>query len=202
MILYVIRHGITEWNRQKKIQGTADIALDEEGIHLAKRTGEALKDVSFDICFTSPLKRARQTARLVLGGRDIPVIEDKRIQEINFGVLEGVKFKNADGEIISREMDTFFSAPLLYERPRDGENIRDILKRTREFWLEITGDEALKDKTVLVSTHGCACRALLQNIYCDHEHFWHGCVPPNCAVNIVEVKGGQARFLAEDKVFG
>ena len=54
---------------------------DREGIDLARRTGEALMDVKFDICFTSPLTRARQTARLVLGGRDIPVIPDKRIQE-------------------------------------------------------------------------------------------------------------------------
>ena len=78
-----------------------DIPLAPEGIELAKRTGEALKDVPFDICFTSPLARARQTAHYVLGNRQIPVIEDKRIQEIDFGVLEGSRFKDEQGKIIS-----------------------------------------------------------------------------------------------------
>ena len=49
--------------------------------------------------------------------------------------------------------------------------------------------------------HGCAVRALLQNLYKDPEHFWHGCVPPNCSINLVEVKDGKARFLEEDKVY-
>lgn len=89
MLLYIVRHGLTPWNHLHKAQGSADIPLAQEGIDLARRTGEALIDVKFDICFTSPLTRARQTARLVLGSRDIPVIPDKRIQEINFGVLEG-----------------------------------------------------------------------------------------------------------------
>ncbi len=82
-----------------------DIPLAPEGIELAKRTGEALKDVPFDICFTSPLARARQTAHYVLGNRQIPVIEDKRIQEIDFGVLEGSRFKDEQGKIISHEME-------------------------------------------------------------------------------------------------
>ena len=82
-----------------------------------------------------------------------------------------------------------------------GENISDILKRTREFWVEKTTDPALADKTILVSSHGCAVGALLQNVYQDPEHFWHGCVPPNCSINLLEVKDGKARFLEEDKVY-
>ena len=63
--------------------------FQEEGILLAEKTGEALRNVKFDICFTSPLSRAKQTAEYVLGKRDVPIIPDKRIQEIDFGVLEG-----------------------------------------------------------------------------------------------------------------
>ena len=76
MLLYVLRHGITQWNKLKKVQGAMDIPLAPEGIELAKRTGEALRNVSFDICFTSPLTRAKQTAYYVLGNRQIPVIEE------------------------------------------------------------------------------------------------------------------------------
>ena len=138
MLIYVLRHGITQWNKLKKVQGAMDIPLAPEGIELAKRTGEALKDVPFDICFTSPLARARQTAHYVLGNRQIPVIEDKRIQEIDFGVLEGSRFKDEQGKIISHEMEIFFEEPQKFERPQNGENISDILKRTREFWVEKT----------------------------------------------------------------
>ena len=201
MLLYVLRHGVTRWNKLKKVQGTMDIPLAPEGIELAEKTGKALRDVPFDICFTSPLTRARQTAQCVLGDREIPVIEDKRIQEIDFGVLEGTQFKDAQGKIVSREMEIFFEDPLNFKRPENGENISDILKRTREFWIEKTSDPALADKTVLVSSHGCAVRALLQNIYQDPAHFWHGCVPPNCSINLVEVKDGKIRLLEEDKVY-
>ena len=201
MLLYVLRHGVTQWNKLKKVQGAMDIPLAPEGIELAEKTGEALKDVHFDICFTSPLTRAKQTARCVLGDRDIPVIEDKRIQEIDFGVLEGTQFKDAQGKIVSHEMEIFFTDPLKFKRPENGEDISDILKRTGDFWREKTTDPELTDKTVLVCSHGCAVRALLQNIYQDHDHFWHGCVPPNCSINLVEVKDGKAWLLEEDKVY-
>ena len=82
MLIYVLRHGITQWNKLKKVQGAMDIPLAPEGIELAKKTGEALKDVPFDICFTSPLARARQTAHYVLGNRQIPVIEDKESRKL------------------------------------------------------------------------------------------------------------------------
>ena len=72
MIFYIVRHGVTEWNALKKVQGSADIPLAKEGILLAEKTGEALKEIPFDICFSSPLIRARQTAELILGKRNIP----------------------------------------------------------------------------------------------------------------------------------
>lgn len=202
MFLYVLRHGLTTWNHLHKAQGSADIPLAQEGIDLARRTGEALKNVKFDICFTSPLTRARQTAKLVLGERDIPVIPDKRIQEIDFGVLEGRIMRVGNSmESDCPEFDLFFQDPLKFPRPQNGESIQDVLERTRDFWMEKTTDPSLADKTVLVSSHGCAVRALLQNLYQDPAHFWHGCVPPNCSINIVEVKKGQAHFIAEDKVY-
>ena len=202
MFLYVLRHGLTTWNHLHKAQGSADIPLAQEGIDLAIRTGEALKNVKFDICFTSPLTRARQTAKLVLGERDIPVIPDKRIQEIDFGVLEGRIMRVGNSmESDCPEFDLFFQDPLKFPRPQNGESIQDVLERTRDFWMEKTTDPSLADKTVLVSSHGCAVRALLQNLYQDPAHFWHGCVPPNCSINIVEVKNGQAHFIAEDKVY-
>ena len=66
----------------------------------------------FDICFTSPLSRAKQTAECVLGKRDVPIIPDKRIQEIDFGVLEGDQVRDADGNYIDPQIETFFRDPV------------------------------------------------------------------------------------------
>lgn len=201
MLIYIVRHGLTEWNKLKKLQGVADVPLAKEGILLAEKTGEALKDVKFDICFTSPLSRARQTAECVLGDRNVPIIPDKRIQEINFGDLEGGCVRDAEGNYIDPQVETFFRDPVNFKRPENGEDIFDVIARTKDFWEEKTSDPSLTDKTVLVASHGCAVRALLQNIYHDPENFWHGCVPPNCCVNLVEVKNGKTVLLEEDKVY-
>ena len=190
MLIYIVRHGLTEWNKLKKLQGIADVPLAEEGILLAEKTGEALRGVKFDICFTSPLSRARQTAECVLGKRDVPIIPDKRIQEINFGVLEGDQVRDAAGNYIDPQIETFFR-----------EDIFDVIARTKDFWDEKTSDPALADKTILVASHGCAVRALLQNVDPDPKNFWRGCVPPNCCVNLVEVKNGKTTLLEEDKVY-
>ena len=201
MLIYIVRHGLTEWNKLKKLQGAADVPLAKEGILLAEKTGEALKDVKFDICFTSPLSRARQTAECVLGGRNVPIIPDKRIQEINFGDLEGDRVRDAEGNYIDPQVEIFFRDPVNFKRPENGEDIFDVIARTKDFWEEKTSDPSLADKTVLIASHGCAVRALLQNIYHDPKNFWHGCVPPNCCVNLVEVKDGKSVLLEEDKVY-
>lgn len=62
MRMYIIRHGETEWNAAGRLQGQTDISLNENGVRLARITGQALSHVNFDLIITSPLKRARQTA--------------------------------------------------------------------------------------------------------------------------------------------
>ena len=69
MKLYLIRHGETDWNIERRLQGQVDIELNEFGRTLAVKTGKGLENIQFDICFTSPLKRARETAELILAGK-------------------------------------------------------------------------------------------------------------------------------------
>ena len=71
MKLYIIRHGETSWNKQKKLQGQRDIMLNDAGIRLAELTGEGMKDIDFDLVISSPLIRAKQTAELVMAGRHL-----------------------------------------------------------------------------------------------------------------------------------
>ena len=73
MRLYIIRHGETEWNVLRRFQGRSDIPLNDEGRRLARITAEALSEVPFARIYTSPLKRAYETAMIIKGERDIPI---------------------------------------------------------------------------------------------------------------------------------
>ena len=75
MIVYIVRHGETDWNRVRRVQGHTDIELNDYGRKLAEETAEGMKEIRLDLCFTSPLKRAKETALIVLGDRQIPVYE-------------------------------------------------------------------------------------------------------------------------------
>ena len=94
MKIYIVRHGETDWNGPRRLQGRSDIPLNETGIEEAKITGEALKDVPFAAAFVSPLTRTRQTAELLIRDRHIPVYRDERIIEMCFGVYEGLSVVN------------------------------------------------------------------------------------------------------------
>lgn len=199
MKLYIIRHGETEWNVQKRLQGVSDTNLNEKGIEMAKQTAEALKEIRFACCFTSPLKRAKDTAMYILRDRQVPVYEDARIREISFGEWEG-----RESALLPQDMlDNFFHHTEVYQAPKGGEEIVQACARAKDFWKELTAREDLQDKTILITAHGCMVRALLQNVYEDAgiENFWHGCVPPNCCANIVEIKENKAILLAEDVVY-
>ena len=69
MKLYMIRHGETDWNKTRQLQGKSDIPLNDFGRKLAAETAEALKDVPFHLVITSPLSRARETALIIKGDR-------------------------------------------------------------------------------------------------------------------------------------
>ncbi|HIV26302.1 MAG TPA: histidine phosphatase family protein [Candidatus Scatomonas pullistercoris] len=201
MRIYVIRHGETSWNVQRKLQGHKGADLDEKGVRLAEITAEALKDVPFAVCYTSPLLRARHTAEILLRGRNIPVIEDPRIQEISFGEWEGLCCAPGRMEMPEEKFQKFYDSPFEFGAPPGGESIRDVCARTADFYQELIHNREYRDKTVLVSTHGCACRAFLNNVYENRQDFWHGGVPMNCAVNIVDVANGTGRLTAEDQIY-
>lgn len=95
-MLYIMRHGKTEWNAMHKLQGRMDIPLNEEGREMAEKAREEYKNLNIDICYCSPLVRAKETAEIVLRGRNIPILPDDRLVEISFGKYEGMDFKNPD----------------------------------------------------------------------------------------------------------
>ena len=91
MKLYVIRHGRTPWNEKGLMQGLVNIKLSETGKKEAKDIREKLKDISFDICISSPLKRTLETANIVINGK-CKIITDELLIERNLGEFEGKKY--------------------------------------------------------------------------------------------------------------
>ena len=169
-MLYVIRHGLTEWNAIKKLQGQTDIPLNEEGMTMASEACLLYKDYHFDICYCSPLVRAKETAQLLLKGRDIPIFYDDRLKEICFGEAEGIKNSkdNKDSPVWN-----FFHEPQNYLPPEGGESFEELFARTGDFLEKIVKPLLNQGKDVLIVGHG----AMNSSIICqvrglDVSHFW------------------------------
>ena len=84
MKIYFVRHGETLWNKEKKIQGQSDIPLNEYGIELAKITADAMKNISFDVVYTSPLLRAKETAMILIKDRNLDIFEDEQRNNLQY----------------------------------------------------------------------------------------------------------------------
>lgn len=202
MRLYMIRHGETEWNVKRRFQGRSDIPLNDEGIRLAHLTAEAMADIPLTRVYTSPLKRAYETAMIIKGERDIPVIEEARIIEIGFGEYEGLCCAKEGYNIPDPAFMNFFDKPEAYKPPKGAESIEELRTRTAEFLNEITHNKGMENETILISTHGAALRGLLSNInHIEISDFWRGGVHKNCAVTIVDVNDGRISIVEEGKTF-
>ena len=129
-----MRHGKTDWNEKHKLQGRTDIPLNEEGINMARMAAEKYKDVHFDICYCSPLTRARETAEIVLNKRNIPIVFDDRLKEMSFGIYEGVENPM---HLPDSPIRTLFKDPANYKAVEGGESLDDLFHRTGEFLKEV-----------------------------------------------------------------
>ena len=166
MRLYALRHGETSWNVQRRFQGQSDIPLNDKGILLAELTGEGLANVPFDLAFTSPLCRARQTAELVLAGRDVPLYVEPRLIEMAFGVYEGVTANSGPGGTLNQNLVDFICHAERYQAPEGGETFQELSKRMADYLFDLCHRQELADKTILLASHGGAITALLNAIDC------------------------------------
>lgn len=194
MRIYIVRHGETEANKQGYVQGWTDVPLNGNGRILAELTGRGIKGIRFDHCISSPLIRAKETAEILLreSGNNISISFDNRIKEMNFGSFEGVSVRD---ELVAQ----FLKDPVVDFKIPGGESIQEVMKRTQEFLKELIAKD--DNKTYLVSTHGCALRAMLNFLYENQDDYWHGHIPYNCCVNIIEVKDGTATLVADDLIY-
>lgn len=202
MKIYMIRHGETDWNIVKRLQGRSDIPLNEEGRRLARVTAKALEEVPFARIYTSPLLRAKETAQIIKGNRNIPFIEEERLQEISFGIYEGFYCAEEHYTIPAPDFINFFKKPESYIAPEGAEAIETLCKRTTDFLQELVHTTEYQNENILLSTHGAALRGLLSTINMSSTaEFWKGGVHKNCAVTILEAVDGRIKLLEEGKVY-
>lgn len=170
-MLYIIRHGQTDWNVRHRLQGKTDIPLNENGRRMAGEARDKYRDIRFDICFSSPLLRAYETARIVLEGRGVPVITDERLSEMGFGIYEGMEYGPAAAD---SPVNVLFNHPEAYAAPGEGaESFADLFSRTGAFLEEVALPLHRQGKAVLIAGHiamnsSIICR--LRNI--PLERFW------------------------------
>lgn len=201
MQIFLVRHGETNWNKERRIQGRADIPLNEYGIYLAKETAKGLDAITFERCYTSPLIRAVETANLLLAGKDVPIVVDNRIIEMSFGEYEGLSVIG-DQHRAPESFQAFIKAPQKYQAPKDGESFETVKKRTKSFINELVEDQELADKNILVTTHGAALASILNTIKAEPlSKYWGKGVSKNCAVSTIEVRDGQFKILSEDVIY-
>ncbi len=201
MELYIVRHGETEWNKEHRLQGQTNIHLTEYGKSLARKTGEALKEVRIDKIYSSPLDRSYETALLIRGDRNIPIEKDDRLIELNFGKFEGKTVPELQNDD-STSFRYFFSEPDKYVADETGETLLHLCQRAGEFLKEKIEPMEQQWERVMIVGHGALNKALMSHIkQLEIRDFWSGGLQKNCNVMMVEWKNGIYRVIKEENLF-
>jgi len=190
MILVLLRHGESTWNKENRFTGWTDVELSEMGTHEAAQAGDVLREngFDFDVCYTSYLKRAIHTLHIVLQRMDrqwLPVIKSWALNERHYGALQGLnkaetaaKYSEEQVKIWRRSFDV--RPPALDEAdPRNptlcvqyrnedagqlpfAESLKDTIARTVPYFDHVIKKDIAAGKRVLIAAHGNSLRALVK----------------------------------------
>jgi broad specificity phosphatase PhoE len=127
-IILLVRHGETAWNREKIFRGVYDIPLNENGRAQASHLAQALTLRRIDVAYSSPLSRARETARIVLEPHGIEAAVHEGLKDFNYGKWTGLK----DEVVASKwpEEHARWTAEPHKIRPPDGDTLQEIFDRS------------------------------------------------------------------------
>ncbi len=191
MKIYVTRHGQTDYNKKRMMQGRSDIPLNETGIRQARDRRKSLGDIKFDAVYASPLSRAVQTAEIIGNVTRDEIITDERIIEANFGKYELMGYYST-----GLPMMAYWSFPEIFPAPEGVETIRQMRERTSSFLKEL---EEKDYETVLVACHGGIIRPIRGYL----EDRKNGIIwrprPQNCEIFVYESMGGRHRLIEDIK---
>lgn len=199
MRVYVMRHGVTDWNEKKLLQGNSNTSLNEAGREMARKSAEGMKDIKIDYIFSSPLNRAYETARIINEGRGLEIVKDDRLMEVGFGDDEGVAPEERSPGLIN-----FFKDPPAYVPVKGAESFESLLSRAADFVDNVLVPLSVRepDATVFVSGHGAMNRALMYKfLNRELKDFWEGSWSANCSTSVYEIEGNKFILLEDGKIF-
>jgi 2,3-bisphosphoglycerate-dependent phosphoglycerate mutase len=163
-LLVLVRHGQSEWNLKNLFTGWRDVDLTEKGVTEAREAGRKLKaqGLTFDVAYTSVLKRAQRTLDLMLeemGQSSIPIIKDLALNERDYGDLSGLNKDDARAKWGEEQVHIWRRS---YDiAPPGGESLKDTLARTLPYYVTEILPRVLRGERVLVAAHGNSLRALV-----------------------------------------
>jgi alpha-ribazole phosphatase/probable phosphoglycerate mutase len=186
MKIWIARHGQTDLNKKKLMQGRTDALLNRIGIEQAKQSRRNIGDVHFDAVYSSPLKRAQMTGAII-GNVDLSeIIVDQRLIETNFGVYEKKRYY-----ALGLPMTFYWAMPKLFPAPPTVETIESMKERASSFLKEL---EAKDYENVLVACHGGIMRALCGYLDDAPDGLrWERM--KNCEIRVYEYKDGHHTFV-------
>ena len=163
-LLVLVRHGQSEWNLKNLFTGWKDVDLTETGVAEARAAGRKLKaqGLSFDVAYTSVLKRAQRTLDLMLeemGQAGIPVFKDQALNERDYGDLVGMNKDDARKKWGDEQVHIWrrsYDVP-----PPGGESLKDTLARALPYYVQEILPGVLRGQRTLVAAHGNSLRALI-----------------------------------------
>lgn len=162
--LVLIRHGQSLWNLENRFTGWVDVPLTGQGRDEARRAGERVRDIKFDIAYTSALSRAQETLELVLQmvGQHPPVIRDPALNERHYGDLQGLN--KADTAARHGEEQVKIWRRSYDVAPPNGESLEMTARRTLPFFDRAISGDLRQGKTVLVVAHGNSNRSIVMKL--------------------------------------
>ncbi|KMY46010.1 hypothetical protein AC622_18950 [Bacillus sp. FJAT-27916] len=195
LTIYLTRHGLTEWNVNRRMQGWGNGELTEKGIRDAKALGNRLADTTIDKVYSSSSKRAYETAQYIIGDREISLIQMDDLREMNFGDWDGRIREEVEAEY-PEDFKTFWEKPHLYDR-NSGETFEHVRKRAVQAFERII--EENKEGTILIVTHSIFLRVLMTYIKdIPLSDVFKATPPGNTSLAKVEVENGQLNLIFEN----
>lgn len=168
MNIYLVRHGETEKNTLKKYYGNLDVGLNEKGKMQCEYLREKLKNIEFNKVYTSKMKRAIETADIILQDRNHEIIKDNRLNEMSMGDFEGKDHKELE-KLYPQEWKAWCEDWRECSPPK-GESYREFYLRVKEFIEDVLKEDV---ENILIIAHGGVIKSIYTYILGeDFDIFW------------------------------
>ncbi|MGL4791007.1 MAG: histidine phosphatase family protein [Anaerotignaceae bacterium] len=182
--LYLIRHGETDWNKEGRFQGWTDIELSQEGTRQAELLGERFKNIHIDELYSSPLKRAVDTAKPIANATGLEIKTNEKFKEINFGTWEGMTAVEIAKEY-GGAFEDFINKPETCTFPGDT-SFELVTQRLKEGMAEILGDK--DNMNIAIVSHGGIVRLLVKHLVEIEGAWFNKTWIDNTSISVVEIK--------------